>query len=136
MKHIEIWVAFGLVILFFLSCGQKNNEEAGGQACLTEARKALKENNFKGARNSIEKMRKEFPMSLNAREEGILLLDSINLAEAHVQLVAWQNKMGQPGLSRISQDTLSFNLDEAQQKVRFFEKKIEHDKANVKHHDD
>lgn len=136
MKHIGIWVAFSLVILFFSGCGQKNNVEAGGQACLTEARKALKENNFKGARNSIEKMRKEFPMSLNAREEGILLLDSINLVEARVQLDAWQDKMRQVGLSRISQDTLSFNLDEAQQKVRFFEKKIEHDKTNVKHHED
>ena len=136
MKHIGILAVFGLVIMFFSACGQKNNSEVGGQACLTEARKAFKSNDFSSARNCIEKMRKEFPMSLNAREEGILLLDSINLAEARVQLEVWQEKMGQSGLLRISQDTLSFNLDEAQQKVRFFEKKIEHDKTKVKHHED
>ena len=81
-------------------------------------------------------MRKDFPMALNAREEGILLLDSVNLAEARKQLEVWQAKMDEPGLSRVSQDTLNFNLDEAQQKVRFFEKKIEHDKAGLKHHED
>jgi hypothetical protein len=136
MKHIGISVMIGLMMASFLSCGQKNNAEAGGQTCLKEARAALSANNFAEAKMHIEKMRKDFPMALNAREEGILLLDSVNLAEARKQLEAWQAKMDEPGLSRVSQDTLNFNLDEAQQKVRFFEKKIEHDKAGLKHHED
>lgn len=134
MKYIGFLIIIATVLLSISACGQKNSPEAGGQALLAEARGFLSTNNYAAAKGCIEKMRKQFPLALNAREEGILLLDSINLAEARVQLEGWKEKMQQPGLSRISKDTMDFNRDEALQKVRFFEKKIIHDKAAKKQH--
>ena len=94
----------------------------------------MQANDFAGAKQQIERLRKEFPLALNAREQGILLLDSIDLAEARVQLTECEQAAAQPDLDNIARDTLNFNLDRAQQKVKFFLKKLDHDRENIKKH--
>lgn len=115
-------------------CKDKNDVEAAGQTCLSDARVALSINDFRKAKSCIDRLRKEYPLALNAREEGILLLDSIDLAEARVQLKESERQANRPNLSNIERDTLGINLDRTQQKVKFFLKKLEHDKAAIKRH--
>ena len=115
-------------------CKEQNDVEAAGQTCLSDARVALSINDFRKAKSCIDRLRKEYPLALNAREEGILLLDSIDLAEARVQLKESERQANRPNLSNIERDTLGINLDRAQQKVKFFLKKLEHDKAAKKRH--
>ena len=62
------------------------------------------------------------------------MLDSIDLAEARVQLTECEQAAAQPDLDNIARDTLNFNLDRAQQKVKFFLKKLDHDRENIKKH--
>lgn len=135
MKSIHIWILLmGLLFVSLSGCRKSADPELEGQDCLRQARQALVAKDYNRAKSMIDSLRKKYPLALNAREEGILLLDSINLAEAQVDLARKEEQLRQPGLSRIAIDTLKFNLDEAEQKVRFFEKKIEHDKANRKVH--
>ncbi len=115
-------------------CKDKNDVESAGQTCLSDARVALSINDFRKAKSCIDRLRKEYPLALNAREEGILLLDSIDLAEARIQLKESERQANRPNLSNIERDTLGINLDRAQQKVKFFLKKLEHDKAAIKRH--
>ncbi len=135
MKRITMYVALtALLLAAATGCKEKNDVEAEGQICLSDARVALSTGDFAQAKGYIDKLRKEYPLALNAREEGILLLDSIDLAEAHVQLAESERQAGRPNLSALERDTLNINLDRAQQKVKFFMKKLEHDKASLKRH--
>ena len=135
MKKTMMYMAFAAILLVSAAgCKDKNDVEAAGQTCLSDARVALSINDFKKAKSCIDRLRKEFPLALNAREEGILLLDSIDLAEARIQLEESKRQANRPNLSNIERDTLGINLDRAQQKVKFFLKKLEHDKAAIKRH--
>lgn len=134
MRKHPFFVVVMALSLLTAGCKEKNDVEAGGQACLVAARSALQANDFAGAKQQIERLRKEFPLALNAREQGILLLDSIDLAEARVQLKECEQAAAQPDLDNIARDTLNFNLDRAQQKVKFFLKKLDHDRENIKKH--
>ncbi|MBQ8098121.1 MAG: hypothetical protein IJ244_01195 [Bacteroidaceae bacterium] len=134
MNRIKLLLSVSLVLALAFGCKPKADPEVGGRLLLSQARAALNINDYTQAKQCIEQLRKDFPLALNAREEAILLLDSVNLAEAHVELQLWEEKLQQPGLSRIDVDTLDFNRDEAQQKVRFFEKKIEVDKGKLRKH--
>lgn len=130
-----MYMTFAAILLASAAgCKDKNDVEAAGQTCLSDARVALSINDFRKAKSCIDRLRKEYPLALNAREEGILLLDSIDLAEARVQLKESERQANRPNLSNIERDTLGINLDRAQQKVKFFLKKLEHDKAAIKRH--
>lgn len=130
-KHILLLALLALAA----GCGQKaDTSEADGQHCLTIARQALSNGDIDNARAYIDTLRANYPTALNAREEGILLLDSIELAQAIIELDEAQQLASQPDLDRIAKDSLDFHLDGARQKVKFFEKKIEHDKQNVAQH--
>ena len=130
-KHILLLAMLALAA----GCGQKaDTSEADGQHCLAIARQALSNGDIDNARAYIDTLRANYPTALNAREEGILLLDSIELAQAIIELDEAQQLASQPDLDRIAKDSLDFHLDGARQKVKFFEKKIEHDKQNVAQH--
>ena len=133
-KSIAYVVVAALMLVSATGCKEKNDVEAAGQACLKDARTALGANDYAKAKDCIAKLRKDFPLALNAREEGILLLDSIDLAEARVQLAECERQANRPNLSNLERDTLGINLDRAQQKVKFFLKKLETDKAGKKQH--
>ena len=108
--------------------------EQQGQLWLAKARAALRGSDFAEARAAIDSLRHLCAEALNAREEGILLLDSIDLAEAHVQLEQAEQAASQQGFDIYARDSVDTNLDRAATKVRFYEKKLERDRANVQKH--
>ena len=133
--------ALFLVILAaaMISCGERQatvpNPEVQGQLWLSKARMALSNSDFVAARSCIDSLRSRCAEALNAREHGILLLDSIELAEAHRQLADAQKAAAQQGLDIYARDSADTHLDRMVTKVRFFEKKLEHDIAGFSHHE-
>ena len=139
MKSI-ITITLAALSLCFCSCsGDKKNdysdkrarEEEGGQKCLDEAREALSKKEYQIARTSIEQLRQDYPLALNAREEGILLLDSINLFEAENEIkktnVLLRDQTG-------NKDSLQIEFEDLFQKSKFYKRKLEHDKKERKLH--
>ena len=114
------------------SCTQKD-QEPGGYECLAKSRAYLADNNHKEARNLIDSLRNGYPMAFNAREEGILLLDSIEISQAKYDL---ENATKRLELSdnAINKDSMLFAKEEAEQKIKFYTKKLTHDKKNFKRH--
>ncbi len=55
-------------------------DESAGQAALARARQQLATQHYDSARATIRTMRRAHPHALTAREDGILLMDSIDLA--------------------------------------------------------
>lgn len=120
-----------VAVAVLASCGKGNKDEAGGSACLAKARAALAAGDFAGARNEIDSLRTDWPLAFNAREEGILLLDSIEMANAKADLDSEASRIA---AKAFDVDSLNFVKEEAAQKIKFYEKKLEHDKANFKKH--
>ena len=110
---------------------KREQAEKEGQICLKEARSALSNKKYNDARTSIEKMRKDFPLALNAREEGILLLDSVNLFEAENQIKIVNQQLRD---NNSNQDSLQIEFDDLFQKSKFYKRKLEHDKKERKMH--
>jgi len=129
-------IAAGLGINTSCSSGEPSAEEIEerGQMWLRKARIALADGDFGLARIFVDSLRERTPMALNAREEGIVLLDSIELAEAIDELHRAKFIANQSGLDYIAKDSLDTKLDRVMMKVKFFEKKIRHDQANMKQH--
>ncbi|MEG1581202.1 MAG: hypothetical protein RR386_08080 [Bacteroidaceae bacterium] len=118
------------VLLLTVSCGNAPDIEQNGYDCLRQARTSLGANDFKIARRHIETLRNDFPLALNAREEGILLLDSIYLFEAQMNLNYAIRLLRDKSLPKALRDSTLMRKDEAEQKMNFFSKKLEHDKKN------
>lgn len=118
------------------SCGSpaEPDYEAQGQQWLALARQSFRTADYEAAHMHIDSLRTHCALALNAREEAILLLDSVNLAEARQQLAEAERAASQTGLDYIARDSVDTNLDRAQTKVRFYEKKIENDIRNKKQH--
>ena len=96
LKHKYFNLSLGLlcVLTMCFACKENKHEdwseartkmEQKGQAYLMLSRQALSEKNFTTAREKVNLLRKECELALYAREEGILLMDSINLFEAEEQ---------------------------------------------------
>ena len=68
-------------------------------------------------------MRKDCYLAIDARKEGLLLMDSIDLCLARQELATVDSLMC-AGNKSVSQD----NFDEACRKVQFYERKIHFDK--------
>ena len=98
--------------------------EQKGQAYLMLSRQALSEKNFTTAREKVNLLRKECELALSAREEGILLMDSINLFEAEEQFrTACEDSTAASARESIS-------IEDLQQKICFYQRKLEHDKKS------
>lgn len=95
--------------------------EQEAQRKLQTARVFMKKENFAQAKKTIEAMRKKDYLAITARKEGILLMDSICLQEAKMQLT----KTDSLQQVRKASDT---QLEEACQKVQFYERKLQFDK--------
>lgn len=138
-KHNILHTKLLLLLLLLVSCGSKDNGnsadiEQQGQQWLNKARTALSDSNYALAKDCIDSLRTRTAEALNAREEGILLLDSVNLAEARVELDAAEKAAAQPNLDIYARDSVDTNLDRAQTKVRFFERKLSLDKSQKQQH--
>ena len=140
MKKI---LTIAIVSLIFCGYSCSNEKKSGmsetrqemeieGQNCLKSAREALDNQDFTSARENIEKMRTEYPLALNAREEGIILMDSINLLEAEAQIKTIDKIIREGNSKNI--DSLKIEFDDLFQKAKFYKRKLEHDKKNSKTH--
>lgn len=135
MRRVDIFFVL-LAALIMASCGspEETDCELQGQRWVSKARNSLVDADYTLARIYIDSLRTRCKMALNAREDAILLLDSIDLAEAREQLHRAEFMASQEGLNYMARDSVNTNLDRAQAKVLFFEKKLEYDKANKKRH--
>lgn len=137
MKKIMI-ICLAAAGIALCGCGVKQSAqpdpEVQGQLWLNKARTALSDSDFTAARSCVDSLRNQCAEALNAREEGILLLDSIDLAEARRQLADAQKAAAQQGLDIYTRDSVDTHLDRIATKVRFYEKKLEHDRGNVQKH--
>lgn len=120
-------------MLTITACTSKDDPEKTGQMYLSQARDYLGFERFKEARAAIDSLRDKSPRAFNAREEGILLLDSIDLFEARKDLEKTEKALALNPKGDLK-DSLDFDKEEAQQKITFFTKKLAHDKANFKKH--
>ena len=98
--------------------------EMEGQKCLHEARRSLSNKRYAEARSQILSMREQYPMAVSAREEAILLMDSIHLLEAI-------DDMGRLGRlmekDSIKFDSLREEWQDAMQRKSFYERKLKND---------
>lgn len=79
-----------LALVMLASCGA--SEEQMAQQMLEQARTALRHKQYSEARDSILSLRQKHPTAINARRQGILLLDSIELQAAADSLTGAQGE--------------------------------------------
>lgn len=79
IKH-TLAAALTLLLVMLSACA--SNEEREALQMLQQARSALRHRLYSEARDSILSLRKKHPTAINARKQGILLLDSIELQAA------------------------------------------------------
>ena len=102
----------------------RSRMEKEAQQRLAKARSLLSGGSCAQAKAVVEQMRKDCYLALDARKEGILLMDSIDLQLARVELARTDS------LLRAGCDTLEqADFDEACRKVQFYERKIQHDRS-------
>lgn len=95
--------------------------EQEAQRKLQTARVFMQKEDFAQAKKTIEAMRKKDYLAITARKEGILLMDSICLQEAKMQLTKTDS------LQQVRKAS-GTQLEEACQKVQFYERKLQFDK--------
>lgn len=132
MRHIFVILCMLTVLT---ACNNQNGHsdwskarqemEAHAQDLLTDARAALGQRKFDAARQHIKTMREECNLALEAREQGILLMDSIDLQEAiHEMMITDSLLRTNPQES----DSLKWALEEYNNRIKFYRRKLEHDK--------
>lgn len=92
-----------------------SGEEEKAQQMLQEARAALRHRQYSEARDSIFSLRQKHPTAIDARRQGILLLDSIELQAASDSL----NKAEGEEWERLSV------------KKKFYERKLQEDERRA-----
>ena len=103
---------------------KRTEMEERAQVFLSDARKSLTLKDFAAARQSIEQMRKECYLALTGRRQGILLMDSIDCADAQQQLVKLDSLVRQ----NPNDANLAAQFEEKCKEVDFYKKKIVHDR--------
>ena len=94
--------------------------ESRAQVQLQRARTWLAQGDFERAKGEIEAMRKKNYLAIDARNKGILLMDSISLMEARAELNRTDS------LQRCGKVSAA-QLEDACQKVQFYERKLQFD---------
>lgn len=137
------------IALVLTSCSKNRiSPKELGLNMLNDARREVTAGNYEAAKDSIYKLREVYPQAIEAREQGILLLDSIEIIVAHdslehlKQLYASEkrelnvlegrkNGQGVHGQEYYDQRTRTFQLqneiDRLAAKERFFKKKLQID---------
>lgn len=117
MKKIGLLFVSALLLV---GCGnaltEREKAELGGAQLINQAREAFVGSDYTTAVALIDSIRNAFPLALNAREEGILLKDSVLLEQAREELRNAKDIAGD-----------SIDLEEIHMKVTFYERKLQHD---------
>ncbi|MGN0233696.1 MAG: hypothetical protein ACI4B5_04635 [Bacteroidaceae bacterium] len=98
-----------LAVIVLTACSLRKEEAA--QQMLQEARIALKHHQYSEAKDSILSLRKKHPHALQARRQGILLLDSIEMMAAADSLTKAEGE----------------EWERLNMKKKFFERKLQED---------
>ena len=117
MKKIGLLFVSALLLV---GCGnaltEREKAELGGAQLINQAREAFVGSDYTTAVVLIDSIRNAFPLALNAREEGILLKDSVLLEQAREELRNAKDIAGD-----------SIDMEELHMKVTFYERKLQHD---------
>ena len=118
-----------------ISVHRQNDEIAGAQA-LDNARRQLNARDYEGARRIIRTMRHTHPLALTARENGILLMDSIDLVAAREAILQAERSASADTAAHPAQrGGNNRQRMELYRRLRFFERKLQHDFRQRKSHD-
>lgn len=101
--------------------------ETEAQRRLDVARQQVADSAYTEAKQTVENMRKDCYLAIDARKEGVLLMDSIDLNLSRQELAHVDSLMC-AGNKTVTQD----DFDEACCKVQFYERKIQYDKKRMK----
>lgn len=132
------------LVLLCASCHEKTPkvssrrlaDESAGQAALARARQQLATQHYDSARATIRTMRRAHPHALTAREDGILLMDSIDLAATRTAIYQLEKAPHSPDIPDAhSRRQGSTALPELYRRLRFYERKLQHDHRQRKSHD-
>lgn len=151
-KH---WLAVGrcFAILFCVavatSCGNQEKQtdhtadysqarlqdEQGGAVYLDSIRQSIVVKDWEQGKSQIEKLRQKYPLALDAREQALLLWDSICWMEAEAELIrvdAWlQPGGGSQTASKAECDSMRAAFDELFRRVEFYKRKLVYDKRKA-----
>ena len=83
----------------------------------------IKAGQLKEAKLSVAQIREQHMLAINARKEGILLMDSIELQTAR-QTLSYVDRVIQAGEKS---DSLLGVFDRLCEQVKFYERKLDHD---------
>lgn len=107
---------------------RREAEERAGAQQLAVARTHFQQQQYEAARDSILSLRRTHPLAMQARAQGILLLDSIELAMAKADLQQFDAQT--PALTSHLDSVHHADAREVLTvKVRFFERKLQEDLA-------
>lgn len=98
--------------------------EAEAAIMLTNARRQLANGQPIQAKATINNIREKCYLAIDAREQGILLMDSVDLSIARAELLHIDSLM-RVGDAQIEQA----QFEEACRKVQFYERKIQFDRS-------
>lgn len=104
----------------------RNKMETEAQARLSMARTKLAQMQCAEAKAIVIKMRKDCYLALSTRKEGILLMDSIDIQQAKLELSKADSLMQKQHSISTSDD-----FDEACRKVQFYERKLQYDSRST-----
>ena len=111
-------------------------DESAGRAALARARQQLATQHYDSARATIRTMRRAHPHALTAREDGILLMDSIDLAATRTAIDQLETAPHSPDIPDAhSRRQGSPAQPELYRHLRFYERKLQHDHRQRKSHD-
>ncbi|MBO5699351.1 MAG: hypothetical protein J6R79_05040 [Bacteroidaceae bacterium] len=124
-------VCFALLSTFILcvACTSKEEQKRAeaieqGHLLIEQAREAYRQNNYDQAIALIDSIRHAYPTAMNAREAGILLKDSIEIAKAEAEF----QEMYAKGI------TTGDDVEEVQRRIKYFMRKLKHDQEQQRTH--
>ncbi len=137
MNRLHNCIYGALACLLLTSCNLFNKKEnafseerekmeAEGQKYLTAAREALRSHDFDKAKAQIKDLRDKCPRAITARQQGILLSDSIELTQAQKELQRTDSLLQ---INRTIE--LEATFEELCEKVKFYHRKLQHDKSRI-----
>lgn len=123
MRHLTCFLLLS-ALLTFSGCFRERSE---AYDYLDKARNAMALRRYDVARDTIFSMRRRFPDAIDARRQGILVLDSIELQAATDSLNALRRVP--QGLSAEEERAHNEEFKRLDMKVKFFQRKLSEDLA-------